>query len=114
MITSIKGTGYEAIIVGMLAAMSAQLMKFIGHFLKTRKFNSMLFFSTAPLLLTFGVLTFVLATINNYTTQPFTLVRTALNISTTNNNNYYWIALVTIIIMVLLFINFLLHLFILL
>lgn len=46
MITSIKGTGYEAILVGMLAAMSAQLMKFIGHFLKTRKFDFRVLFTT--------------------------------------------------------------------
>ncbi|MBO5884407.1 MAG: hypothetical protein J6Q51_01270, partial [Clostridia bacterium] len=76
-------------------------------FLKTRKFNSMLFFSTAPLMLSFGVLTFLLATINSYNTKPLNIVKTALNISTTNNNNYYWLAIVAIVAMLLLFITFL-------
>lgn len=77
------------------------------RFLKTRKFNSMLFFSTAPLMLSFGVLTFLLATINSYNTKPLNIVKTALNISTTNNNNYYWLAVVAIVAMLLLFVNFL-------
>ena len=76
-------------------------------FLRTRKFNTMLFFSTAPIIFSFGVLTFLFATINNYNTKPLNIVKTALNISTANNNNYYWLAVVTIVVFIILFITFL-------
>ena len=76
------------------------------RFLKTRKFNSMLFFATVPLTLIFGVLTFTLASINTYQNQTFTLVRTVLKINATNNNNYYWIAVLVIVYLILLFITF--------
>lgn len=46
MFTSIKGTGYEAIIVGLFAAMTAQIMKFVGYFLKTKKFDYRVLFTT--------------------------------------------------------------------
>ena len=75
-------------------------------FLRTRKFNSMLFFSTVPFILIFGASTFILANINNFTGQTFTIVRTALNISTTNYNNYFWLAFIAIIVLVLLFVTF--------
>ena len=38
-IQSIKGTGIEAVVSGILAAMLAQIMKFVGYFLKTHKFD---------------------------------------------------------------------------
>ena len=56
-------------------------------FLRSRKFNSMLFFSTAPLILVFGVIAYFLSNINNLSGQTTTFVRTALNISETNYNS---------------------------
>lgn len=46
MIQSIKGTGYEALIVGFLASILAQVMKFIGHFIKNRKLDYRVLFTT--------------------------------------------------------------------
>lgn len=75
-------------------------------FLKTRKFNSMLFFATIPITFVFGLLTYFIASINNYNGQAFTLIKTVLKISNTNYNNYYWLAVLTIIYLIVTFIIF--------
>lgn len=74
-------------------------------FLRTRKLNTMLFFATVPLTLVFGALTFILASINNFNNQPFTLVKTVLNISTKNYNNYYWLGVVTLVYLIITFVT---------
>ena len=75
-------------------------------FLKTRKFNSMLFFATVPLTLIFGVITYYLASINSYNNQTFTLIRSVLKISNTNYNNYYWLGVITILYLIIIFVTF--------
>jgi len=39
LLNSLRGTGYEVLLVGVLAAVLAQIMKFIGYFFKTKKFD---------------------------------------------------------------------------
>ena len=73
------------------------------RFLKTRKFNTVLFFSTVPLSLIFGGIAFVLSGINNFSGQTFSIVRTALNINVSNNNNYLWLLVVAIVYVVVMF-----------
>lgn len=46
MITNIANTGYEALAAGLLAAFSAQILKFIIFTLKTKKINFKIFSTT--------------------------------------------------------------------
>lgn len=76
------------------------------RFLKSRKFNSMLFFSTVPTTLGFGAVVYVLATINTNTTNVVQVVKTALKINEANNNNLYWIILVVLVYLAVIFVVF--------
>lgn len=76
------------------------------RFLKTRKFNSMLFFSTVPTTLGFGAVVYVLATINTNNANVMQVVKTALQINSGNNNNLYWIILVVLVYLAVIFIVF--------
>lgn len=76
------------------------------RFLKSQKLSSMLFFSVVPLTIVFSLLTYFLATINNYSGDAVQIVRQTLQISTTNINNYLWIALLTLVYLLIIFIIF--------
>ncbi len=76
------------------------------RFLKTRKYSSMLFFATAPLVLLFGGIVFGLSSLNNFSGKVVRIVKTVLNVKTTNYNNYIIIALVAVVILVILFVTF--------
>ena len=76
------------------------------RFLKSRKFNTMLFFSTVPTTLAFGTLVYVLATINTNNANVIQVVKTALQINSGNNNNTYWIILLVIIYLAVIFVVF--------
>lgn len=76
------------------------------RFLKTRKYNSMLFFATAPLMLVFGGIIFGLSGINNFPGKAVRVVRTVLNVSQNNYNNYIWIGVVAIVMLIILFVTF--------
>lgn len=76
------------------------------RFLKTRKYNSMLFFATAPLVITFGGIVFALSSLNNLSGKVVKIVKTALNVKTTNYNNYIWIGVALIVILILMFVTF--------
>ena len=95
---------WVCVVFNILNLVSGNILYF--KFLKTRKFNSMLFFATVPLTLIFGVCTYFLATINNLKSQTFTLIKSVLKISNTNYNNYYWLAVITIIYLIILFVTF--------
>ena len=76
------------------------------RFLKTRKYNSMLFFATAPLMITFGGIVFALSSLNNLSGKVVKIVKTVLNVKTTNYNNYIWIGVALIVLLILLFVTF--------
>lgn len=78
------------------------------RFLKTRKYSSMLFFATAPLVIVFGGIVFMLSSLNNFSGKVVRIVKTALNVKTTNYNNYIFIGIVAIVVLVIMFITFLL------
>ena len=46
MIHTIKGTGYEALFVGVTAAILAQVIKFFGYYFKNKKFDSRVLWTT--------------------------------------------------------------------
>lgn len=46
MLSTIKGTGYEVLAISILAAVLAQIMKFIGYFFKSKKFDFRVLFTT--------------------------------------------------------------------
>ena len=76
------------------------------RFLKTRKYSSMLFFATAPLVILFGGIVFGLSSLNNLSGKVVRIVKTALNVKTTNYNNYIIIAIVAVVILAILFVTF--------
>ena len=56
------------------------------RFLRSTRFNTMLFFATVPLTIAFATLTYFVATINNYKSDAVGFIRTTLNVSTDNIN----------------------------
>ena len=46
MLSTIKGTGYEVLAISILAAVLAQIMKFIGYFFTSKKFDFRVLFTT--------------------------------------------------------------------
>ena len=46
MLTQIKGTGYEVLIISISAAVLAQIIKFLGYFFKNKKFDFRVLFTT--------------------------------------------------------------------
>jgi len=46
MFSMIKGTGYEVLLISILAAVLAQIMKFIGYFFTAKKFDIRVLFTT--------------------------------------------------------------------
>lgn len=97
---------WVALVISLINTVSMNVL--YVKFLKTQKFNSMLFFSTVPLTLSFGAIMFLLASINTIGEDNKTvrIVKTALQISNANNNNYYWIAVAGVVWIVALFIVF--------
>ncbi len=76
------------------------------RFLKSQKLTLKLFFSVVPLTIFFAILTYFLATINNYNNETVTVVKQVLQINATNINNYLWIILLTLIYLLIVFIIF--------
>ncbi len=96
--------GWVCIVFNLLNLVSGNILFF--KFLKTRKLSTVLFLSTVPLTLVFGVLMFGLFSINNYANRPAVFVKVALNITSTNNNNYYWMILLVIIYLIVVSLTF--------
>ena len=46
MLIPIKNTGYEVLLISILAAVLAQIMKFVGYYFKSRKFDFRVLFTT--------------------------------------------------------------------
>ncbi len=76
------------------------------RFLRTRKFNTMLFFATVPMGIVFGLAVYFLSGIENYSGQTAGIVKTALNISQNNTNKYLWIGVVGVVYIIVMFLTF--------
>lgn len=95
---------YFSIAMGVLNAIFGTILYI--RFLKSQKFNALLFFSVVPLTVTFATASYFLATIYNYENQAVTLVKQVLQINRTNSNNYLWIIVLTLIYLTAVFITF--------
>lgn len=95
---------YFSIAIGILNGLFGTIL--YTRFLKSQKFNTMLFFSVVPLTVTFATVAYFLATIYNYDNTTVTFVKQVLQINKTNMNNYLWLAILTIIYLLIVFIMF--------
>lgn len=96
--------GYVSFFIGALNTIFSIIL--YVRFLKSQKFNTLLFFSVVPLTLLFATASYFLATINNYQNDTVGIVKQVLNINETNINNYLWIIVLTLIYLIAVFITF--------
>ncbi len=98
--------GYVGIGVMVLNAVFGNILFF--RFLRTQTLSKVLFFSTMPLSVVYGISLFLLADVGRYNTELATSVRAVLNISTTNTyNTILWAVLITVLYVAIIFFQYL-------
>lgn len=92
---SFSAWGYVGLVDLALNIVFGNILFF--RFLRTQSLSKVLFFSTIPLSLFYGVALFLLADLGKFNTPVANSVRTILNISTTNTyNTILWAVLISI------------------
>lgn len=66
------------------------------RFLKTRKFSSMLFFATVPFSIMFAGAVYLVLNLTSFSGETISIIKVAMQISTTNYNKYYWTGVIVI------------------
>ncbi len=98
--------GYVGIAVMVINGIFGGILFF--RFLRTLTLSKVLFFSTLPLSIVYGLALFMLSDIGKYNTQLAVSVRTVLNISTTNlYNTILWAVLITLLYLTIIFLMYL-------
>lgn len=96
-------------IIGLILTLVASVLGMIlfFRFIMSQSIDKAIFFSSAPLILIYGLLIFLLADLSTFDNSTARSVRTLLNISPENAyNTILWAVLITIVFVLLLFFNF--------